>query len=131
MLGERMPDLAHCAGTVVCQAIDNHRDSAGRIAFIPYLLERCTFQFAGTTFDSTLNRVLGHVGSERLVHRQTQPRILIRIRITAACSGGYLTDQTREQLAALGVLRVLAMLNIGPLAMPGHTDSPLSSMIRK
>jgi hypothetical protein len=48
-----------------------------------------------------------------------------RIRVAAAQprSDGDFLDQAREDLAALGVLSVLAMLGIGPLAVTGHGKS--------
>src|SRR5690606_6280424 len=71
--------------------------------------------------DRTLDHVLGHVGAERLVHGAAQARV--GSRVTAAGAGGHrnLADDLGEDLAPLRVLGVLAVLDVRPLGMTGHS----------
>src|SRR5690606_10979046 len=99
-----------------------HRDTARAVALVPDLLVRHALKVAGPALRRALDRVARHVRAEALVDGGAEPRV--RRRVTAAEARGRrdLADQLREQLPALRVLRVLAVLDVRPFRMAGHQN---------
>jgi hypothetical protein len=58
-----------------------------------------------------LDHVLGHVHVQALVDRRAQPRVAGRVAAAGARRDRDLADDLGEDLAALGILRVLAGFN--------------------
>src|SRR4249919_2125793 len=108
-----MPHVGDGAHLVVGQAVDDHRDAAGGIAFVADFLVFDAFQFAGGLLDRALDHVLGHVRRQRLVDRDAQPRIVRRLAATGARGDRNLADDLGEDLAAPGILGVLAAFDGG------------------
>jgi len=79
---------------------------------------------AGPALDRALDRVLGHVVGQGLVDRQAQARVAAEIRAAHLGRDRDLADEFGKQLAALGILAFLAVLNIGPFTVSGHGLSP-------
>ncbi len=96
MLAEHMAYLTDRAFAVVGGALHQHRHTAGRVTFITHVFIADTFQLAGASFDRAIDRVPGHVSSQRLVHRSAQRGISGRI--TAPHAGRYsdFADQLGE-----------------------------------
>src|SRR5699024_10123918 len=124
--GEYVAHLGCGAVLVVGHAIDHDGDTVRAIALVADFLVVPGVAVAGTALDGTLDVVLRHVGRQRLVHCQPQPRIGIRIAAAHACRDGQLTNQPGEYLAAFLVLRLLAVLDIRPLAVSCHELCPVS-----
>ncbi|MNT29276.1 hypothetical protein D3C72_1650070 [compost metagenome] len=112
-LAERMTDIGHGAHAVVGQAIDDDGHATGRVALVADLFVLDAFQFTGGLLDGALDHVLGHVRGQRLVHGHTQARVVVGVASTAARGDADLTDDLGENLAALRVRRVFAVLDGG------------------
>ena len=101
-------------------------------AWIPMLpvqdLEVRTVDLAGAPFDCPLDIVLGHALTARLVDREPESRIGIRVATASSRGNRDFPDQFGEQLATLLVLRAFAMLDVRPLAVTRH--GALSRMCR-
>src|SRR5581483_2489216 len=126
-LGEGVPHLAGRAVAVVGHAIDHHRHPAGAVALVAHLLELLAARLAGAAPDRALDGVLGHVGRQRRVDGGAQARIGGRVPAAGASGHGDLAYEFGEQPAALGVLRVLAVLDVGPFTVAGHERTPRQS----
>ena len=120
-----MAHLGHRAIAVIGHGIDQHRYAARPITFVANLLVLDAVQRTGAALDRPVNGVTGHIGRQRLVHHQPQARIGAGITTAHTRRDGDLADQSGEQFATLGVLGVLAMLNVRPLAMSSHKASCL------
>src|SRR6056297_1308559 len=129
-LAESMADLGHRAIAIVGHRFDQHGYAAGSIAFIGDFLDIVTVAGAGTSCDSPIHGVPGHIGTKRLVHRRSEPRIVLWQRPTLPGGDHEFADQLGEHLSALGVLSRLAMLDVGPFAVTSHTLPPASSPAR-
>ena len=121
-LGECVPHVGHGARAVVGHAIDHDRRPAYAVAFVADLLVVRAFESARAALDRALYRVLGQVLILRLVHGETQPRIRVDVAAAQPRGDGDFLDETGEDFAALGVLPLLAMLDVRPLAMTRHAD---------
>jgi hypothetical protein len=108
---------------VVGEAVDHHRDAADAVALVAHFLVVHALELTGAALDRVLNVVLRHRLCLALVDRQPQPRV--HRRVAAAHLGGHgdFLDQLGEDLAALGILATLAVLDVGPLRMSCHVDS--------
>jgi hypothetical protein len=62
----------------------------------------------------------GHTGGLGLVDGEPEPRVHAGIGVAGPSRAGDLANQPGEDLAALLVLGVLAMLDVRPLAMTCH-----------
>ena len=120
VLGEGVAHFRHGARAVVGEAIDHHRRAAGAVALVAHLLVGHAVELAAAALDRVLHAVLRHVGFARLVHREAQPRVDVRIAAAELRGHRDLLDQPREHLAFLGVRRRLAVLDVRPLAVACH-----------
>ncbi len=120
MLAKKMAYLSDRAVSIVGRAVHQYCNTARGISFIAYLFVRNTFQLTGTSLNRPVNRVARHIGRQRFIDRGSQSGI--RCTVATPYAGGYrnFTYQLGKQLAAFRVLRGLAKLDIGPLAMPCH-----------
>jgi hypothetical protein len=110
----------HGAVAVVGQTIDHDRHTTRAHSPRSGFPRSCALELAGGLLDGSLDVVLGHVGRIGLVHGQAQTRIGFGVAAAFARGHRDLTDQAGEDLAALGILRLLAVLDIGPFAVTGH-----------
>ena len=94
-----MANLGHSTVTVVGQAIDHYRHTAGPVSLVANLRVAVTVRGTRAAFDGPLNRVFGHVARQRLIHCQTQARISRRVRVTHAGSNCDLADQLGKELS--------------------------------
>ena len=124
MLAEGMAHFGGGAVAVVGHGLDDDGHAAGRIALVGQLRHVVGIVGAGTTGDGTVDHIARHVGRQRLVHGQAQARVVRRDR-TALGGNGQLTNDLGENLAALGVLAPLAVLDVGPFGMTSHNCLPL------
>src|SRR5690606_21008931 len=76
---------------------------------------------AGTASNGAVDHVARHVGGQRLVHGQAQTRV-VRRHGAALGRHGQLANQLGEDLAALGILTTLAVLDVGPFGMTSHNS---------
>src|SRR5262249_3129941 len=119
---ERVAHVGHGPGLVVGQAVHEYGGAPDAVAFIAHLLVVGSFEAPDAALDGALDVVPGHVAGIGLVHRQAQPRVGVGIAASQArCNRDFL-DQPGENLAALRVLAVLAVLGVGPLAVAGHEE---------
>ncbi len=124
-LAEGVTHFGHGAVAVVGQAL-HHDGGAGRaVTFVDDGFELLAVTTAGPTGDGTVDGVTGHVAGQGRRHRRTQARVVGRVGITETRGGGDFADQLGEDLAALGVLRRLAVFDVGPFTVTCHRDSPL------
>src|SRR3989304_2879409 len=118
------------ARLVVGHAIHHHRRAVDAVTLVAQLLIFHAVQFAAAALDGAFDVVLGHVVGIGFVHRQAQARITGRVSAAQPCRHGDFLDQTGEYLAALGILLALAVLDVRPLAMTGHTIPPKKTVAR-
>ncbi|MNH17880.1 hypothetical protein D3C79_775670 [compost metagenome] len=120
-----MTHFGHGAVTVVGQAL--HHDGGARraVTFINDGLELLAIATTGAALDGTVDGVTGHVAGQGSRYRRAQARVVGGISITEASRGGDFADQLGEDLATLGVLRRLAVFDVGPFAVTCHKNSPL------
>ena len=107
--------------SVVREKFHENRGPARAVALVADLHEIIALGFARAPLDRALDIVFRHGLGLGLVHRETQARIETRIAPSHSRRNGDFTRQFGEKFAALLVLRTLAVLNIGPLAMTCHT----------
>src|SRR5690606_26101713 len=112
-LAERMADVGHGAHAVVGQAVHDHGHATGRIALVADLFVLDAFQLTGRLLDGALDHILGHVRGQALVHGHAQARVVVGVASTAARGNADLADDLGENLAALRVRRVFAVLDGG------------------
>src|SRR5690606_37568685 len=120
VLGECMPYLGHRAGAIVGHAIDNDRGAADAVAFVADFFIVGAISPARAALDGALDVVFGHVGVGGLIPGHAQPRIAVRVGAAGPRRDGDLTNDFGPELAPLGVLTTLAVLDIGPFAVSGH-----------
>ena len=123
VLGEGMANLGDGAHLVVGQAIHHHGRAIDAVALVTNFFVAHTVKLAGTALDRVVDVVLRQALRLGLVYCQSQARI--GPHIAAAHLGGHgdFLDQFGEDLAALGILPALAMLDIGPFGVSGHVVS--------
>src|SRR5262245_19651828 len=115
-----MAHIGDRACLVVGQAIYDDCGAGDAVAFIADLLVVRAFQAADAALDGALDVILGHIVRIRLVHSEPQPWIAGRVPATQPGRNGDFLDQAREDLPALSVLAVLAMLDVCPFTVAGH-----------
>jgi len=115
VLGEDVPDLRHGAVFVVGEGLDEDRRTPGPVALVDDLLVVHALQFAGALLDAALDVVLGHVFGPGRQDRRPEPGVAQLV--AAAHAGGHrdLLDQLGENLAALGIVGALLVLDARPL----------------
>ncbi|MND77611.1 hypothetical protein D3C80_692970 [compost metagenome] len=119
-----MTHFGHGTVTVITQAFDHDGSTARAVAFINDGFHVGIIVTAHATRDGTVQGIARHVVGQRLVDRRTQTRVSPRI-ATAQFRGGHqLTNNFGENFTALGILRCLAVLGVGPLTMTCHKKSP-------
>ena len=115
-----MTHLSHSAVPIVGHGLHQHSDPTRRVAFVGEFLHVVVLGVASTASDSAINRVAGHIGAERLIHRRTQTRVILDHAAALLGSDGQFTNELGEELAALGILSCLAVLNVGPFTVSCH-----------
>ena len=120
VLAEGVPNFRHGAIAVVGHGFNQQRHAACGVALIGQLIEVGTLPAAGAPVDGLLDRVLGHIGAERLVHGGAQSRIVLQNTAPEPSGDGHFAQNLGPQLPPLGILSGLAVLDVGPLAVPGH-----------
>src|SRR5690606_21246926 len=125
-LREAVAHFRHRAVLVVRQRFHQDRHAAGAVTLVGQLFEVLTVGCAGPAGNRTVNRSTGHVGTQGLVDRRAQARVVCHL--IAAQLGGHrqLTDDLGENLRPLGILSRLAMLDIGPFTVTRHDPSTSS-----
>src|SRR2546423_89339 len=78
------------------------------------------FEVARAALHRALDVVVRQVLLARLVDREAQAWIAAGIAAAQARRNGDLTGQAREDLAALRIRALLAVLDVGPSAVAGH-----------
>src|SRR5699024_5676728 len=119
-LGKRVTHFRYGTILVVGQAVNHDGHAVRAVAFVTDFLVVFGFSVTGAALDSALDVVFRHVGRQGLVDRQPQARIAVRVAAAHARGDRQFTNQAREYLAAFLVLRILAVLNIGPFAVTCH-----------
>ena len=109
---------------VVGHRLHIERDPSGAIPLVGDLLVLYALKLTGALLDRALDVLGRHVGRFGRVHRQTQPGVAVEV--PAGSAGGHrdLTDQFRETLTALGIEDSLLALDLLPLAVTSHGDTP-------
>ena len=120
VLGERVAHLGHGARAVVGEQSTITAAPFEAVALVADLLVVHAVEAARAALDRALDVVLGHVVLVRLVDGEPQPRIHVRIAAAHARGDGDFLDEAGEDLAALGVLAALAVLDVRPLAVACH-----------
>src|SRR5271167_3574246 len=117
-----MAHLAHGTVAIVRGHFDDESDAPGTVALKGDLLVDRSGQFTGAALDGALDVVLRHVLSFGGGDSATQPGIGIHIPPALASRHGDFSDQTGENLAALGVKCALCVLDCGPFGVAGHSN---------
>lgn len=115
-----MTDFSNGTITVIGHHFYEHRDPTGGIALIGELFHVVGIVVTGTASNSAIDGIAGHVSTEGFIYRCTQPRIVLNNTTTLLGGHHQFTNQLGKQLAPLGILGGLAMLNVCPLTMPCH-----------
>ena len=119
-----MANFGHGPVSIVGQAVDHHSHAGMRVAFVANFLVVDALEFAGGFLDGALDGVLGHIGRIGLIDGEAQTRICIRVTTPFPGSHTQLTVDAREDFSTFGVNRFLAMLDVGPFTVSGHTIFP-------
>ena len=117
-----MADFGDGAVLVVGGHFHHDGDAAGAVTFIEAFGEIAAGIFAGTLADGGLDFVLGQVHGLGGRNGCAQTGVARRIAAVLGGDDDFLGG-LGEDLAALCVLTALAVLNIGPFAMPRHMTS--------
>src|SRR5690606_38946132 len=120
VLGQRVADLGHGALAVVGHAVDQDSGTAGPVALVADFLEVGIVGASRAALDGAQDVVLGHVGRSGLVPSEPQAGIGVRVGPTVAGGNGDFTNDFGPELAALGVLSTLAVLDVCPFTVSGH-----------
>lgn len=116
MLGEKVAHFGHGAVFIVRGDLHHDGDAAGTVAFVEAFHKIAARVFAGSLADGGFNLVLGQVHG--FGRSDGRPQTGIARRIAAVFSGNDdFLGGFGENLAALGVLASLAVLDIGPFAV--------------
>src|SRR5690606_3357808 len=119
-LGKGMTYLGDSTGTLIRHAVDDNGCAANAIAFVADFFLIRAIGAACAALNGALDVVFGHIGGGRLVPRHAQAGIGVWIGPTGAgCHGDFAYDFCPE-LAALGVLATLTVLDIRPFTVSGH-----------
>jgi len=120
ILDEDVPQRGAGPVPVVGDAVDQDRHAGGPVTLVAELLESLTGSGAGAPIDGVLDLVRGHVRLARLLDREAQPEVAVRV--PAAFLGGdrHLAGDLGEGDGSLGVDDRLLVLDAGPLRMAGH-----------
>ena len=110
-----MPHIGHGAHRIVGHRVDDQGNATRPIALVAQLLHVVCAVGTRTAPDGAFDGVLGHVRGERFFDADTQARIGRWIAAIAS-SNGDLADQLGKDLAALGILGVLAIFDTGASA---------------
>ena len=122
VFAEGMTDFGHGAHAVVGQAIDNHRGTVDAVAFVANFFVVRAINLARAALDRPLDGVLGHVVIVGFIHRQTQARIAVDAAAAHLRGDRDFLDQACSNLAFFCILAALAMLDVCPLTVTGHSD---------
>lgn len=113
-----MADVRNSAVLVVSHALYHNGDSCRAVSLIGKGLELGSVALAArTALYGTLDGVSCHVVGKGFCNGSTETRVAGRIAAADSGSGGNLTNELGKNLAALGILQSLAVLNIMPLTM--------------
>ena len=124
VLGEDRADVGRRAVLVVGHRLDDHRDAAGAIALIADLVIVLGVSAHGL-LDGAFDHVLRHRLALRLLDREAQARVLLRVGVAHLRGDGDFLRQLGEKFRTRGVLTPFAMLNIRPFGMAGHVPSSM------
>ena len=119
-LRERVADLRDGAVAIVGDTVHHHCGAAGTVALVAHFFEGICAGFAGRAPDGPVHGVLRHVAGERLVNRESETGIGAGVATAFTRGDGDFADELGEQLAAPGVLGLLAVLDVRPLGMACH-----------
>ena len=120
ILGEGVAHIRDSAHAIVRHAIDQYGCAGDTITLVTYFLVIHALQITAAALDRALDVVLGHVLLVGFIDGQTQPGIAGGIAPAESGGNGNFLDEPGENLAALGVLRGLLVLDISPLAVTSH-----------
>src|SRR4051812_35853644 len=119
-LGEQRANVGGGPVAVVRRRLDQDRDAARAVALVDDLLELVALAGARRPLDRPLDVVQRHVDRARLVHREAQPVVRVRIAPTGARGDHDLPRNLGEDGPSLRVVRALLALDRGPLRVTGH-----------
>src|SRR5207237_3541225 len=112
---------------VVGHGFDDDGDSMWTVGFEAKLLDLGAAQLTRTALDRPLDVVLGHVGGTRLLHRQPQPVVTVRVATAFPGRDRDLACHLGELLALAGVGDGLLVLDRRPLGMTRHDTAETSN----
>ena len=117
MFGEEVAHFGHGAVFIVCGHFHHNGNAAGAVAFIKGFGQVAARVLARALADGGVNFVLGQVHG--LGGGDGRPQTGVARRIAPALGGDDdFFSGLGEDFAALGVLASLAVLNVGPFAVP-------------
>ena len=119
-LGEDGANLGDRPVPIVGGHLDEDGDAAGAVALVDDLLVLDALAAAGCLLDGALDRVERHVGRTRLLDREPEPEVAVRIAAAGPGRERDLAPHLREDGAALDVVDALLALDLGPFGVTGH-----------
>ena len=122
-LGKGMPHLRYRTIPVVRHHFHEHCHTTRRITLVGQLLHVVGFAGARPTCYGVIDGVPLHIGAKRLVYRCTESRVVLNSSTTGSRGHDQFPDQLGKELAPLGVLRRLAMLDVRPFTVARHRES--------
>ncbi|MNG12676.1 hypothetical protein D3C84_963010 [compost metagenome] len=105
---------------VVGHGLDHDRHATRTVALVAELFNVIGLGRASTTGNRPIDDVAAHVSPQRLVQGQAQTRVGSRVATALLGGDGQLTNPLGEDLAPLGVLTLLAVLDVCPFGMTSH-----------
>ena len=117
---ERRADIGGGTVSVVGEDLNIQGNATGGVALVPGFLIGDTIGIARTPGNGPLDVVLWHRGVLGLLDRRYQGRVGRWIAATSSGRGLDAFGQLGEELAPLGVLASLAVLDVCPLGVTGH-----------
>ena len=129
VLGEQVAHFGHGAVLVVGGHFHHDGDTGGAVTFVEAFGQVAARVLARALADGGFDLVLGQVHGLGSGNGRTQTRVARRIATVLGSDDDFLGG-LGENLAALGVLTALAVLDIGPFAVPRHKTSQNSENVK-
>ena len=121
MLVERVAHFGDRAHTVIREAIDDDRGAVDAVAFIANFFVVRPVHLARAALNRALDGLFSEIVVVGFINRQTQPRVAVQAAAAHARRDGDFFDQTGGNLPFFGILTTLAVLDVCPLTVTGHS----------
>jgi hypothetical protein len=117
-------DIADGTVAVIGQAVDDHGDTAGGIAFIDDFFEDDISEFTDTFFDGAFNIGVGHIDSFGGSQSGTQCRVAVGVGTAVFGSDHDFFADAGEHFSFCFIGGFFFVFNVCPFTVTGHNTTP-------